>query len=149
MKYRKQGSGFPCPHIVCLSADGVGVIDPVKMNERGIRLVEASGPGGRTDEKLLSISERITFIKITTCSSSCPQMKPVWYRKAVWFHRSACDMVFLDRTINTTVHGSGSQGEQKAFFLLQYHLFLCAAVWAKIWSQLFVYFLFDGCSSVS
>lgn len=28
----------------------------------------------------------------------------------------ACDMFFLDRTINTMVHGSGSQGEQKAYF---------------------------------
>lgn len=74
-------SGFlrPCIMIFLPLVDSVcvymGAIDQVRMNEApsekgSRRSVEAVWPGDGTDETLLSISERIMFIKITTRSSS-------------------------------------------------------------------------------
>lgn len=56
----------------------VSIIDQVQVNQNSVflskkcgrRLVEALRPAGRTDERLPSISEKITFIKITTRSTA-------------------------------------------------------------------------------
>lgn len=88
------------------------------------------GFGGLTDERLLSTSERILFIKITTRSSFHLQMEP-GAERADWLHSSTCDTCSFFFALS-------------AFFMPQYHVFLCGFCSTR--KDLF---WFDDCRSVS